>query len=117
MKLNVRRNALFHITGYAPIPLRNDFLFQNHHKTNPSMLGILDSLCSHVPTRQIISLSLEIQLIIGSLHHGKPRQFEKRILSIPKSYLLLSFWSLSLTLAFQFLIIAHFPSFLSSFNF
>ena len=99
------------------IPLQWDFLFHADHKTNRSMLGTLDSSCSQVSTRQIISISLTIQLIIGPLRHGKPRQFQKRIPSVPNSYLLLSFWSLSLTIAFRFLIIAHFPSFLASFTF
>jgi hypothetical protein len=74
-----------------PIPLRQDFLFHADHKTNPSMLGTLESSCSQVSTRQIISISLGIQLLIGPLRHGKPRQFQKMISSVPNFYLLLSF--------------------------
>ena len=99
------------------IPLWWVFLFHVNHKTNPYTLGTLDSSCSQVSTRQIISISLGIQLIIGPLHHGKPWQFQKRIPIVRNSYLLLSLWSLSLTIAFWFLIIANFPSFLSSFTF
>jgi hypothetical protein len=73
MKLNVRRNDLSNIKNYASYPSTIDFLFHVDHKTNPSMLGTLDSSCSQVSTRQIISISLEIQLIIGPLCHGKPR--------------------------------------------
>jgi hypothetical protein len=67
-----------------PIPLRWDFLFHADHKTNPSMLGTLDSSWSQVSTRQIISISLGIQLIIGPLCHGNPRQLQKRIPECPK---------------------------------
>jgi len=96
----------------SPIPLRWDFLFHANHKTNPSMLGTLDSSCSQVSARQIISISLGIQLIIGPLRHEKPRQFQKRIPSVPNSYLLLSFWFLSRTIAFRFIIIAHLCTFM-----
>jgi hypothetical protein len=77
MKLNVRRNALSNITSYASYPSTVGFLFHADHKTNPSMLGTLDSSCSQVSTRQMISISLGIQLIIGplcynpNLHHTR----------------------------------------------
>ena len=99
------------------MPLREDRLFQIDQSTNPSMLGTLDSACSQVSTNKIISTSLEIQLSLGPLFHGKPRQFQERIRSMLNCYLLLSFWFLSRITAFLFLIIAHFPSFLASFTF
>jgi hypothetical protein len=88
MKLNVRRNALSNVTSYASYPstffVPWDFLFHANHNTNPSMLGTLDSSCSQVSTRQIISISLRIQLIIGPLRHRKSRRFQKRILNVCK---------------------------------
>jgi len=66
-----------------PIPLRDDFLFHVDHNTNTSMLETLDSSCSQVPIRNIISISLEIQLNIGPFLHGKPWQFYEMIPSVP----------------------------------
>jgi hypothetical protein len=60
-------------------PLREDFLFHVDQKKNPSMLGTLDSSCSQVSTKKIISISLEIQLRIDPLLLGKPWQFQERI--------------------------------------
>ena len=81
------------------------------------MLGTLDSSCSQVSTSKIISTSFEIQLSLGPLFHGKPRQFQERIRSMFNCYWLLYFWFLSRIKAFLFLITAHFPSFLASFTF
>jgi len=100
-----------------PIPLWWHILFHVNHKTNSYMLGTLDSPCSQVSTRQIISISLKIQLNIGPLCHGKPQQYQKQISNVPNSCLLLSFSSLSLTIDFQFLIISHYPYFLASYTF
>ena len=99
-----------------PIPLRLDFLFHVDHKTNLSMWGTLDSSCSQVSSRQIISISLEIQLIIGPLHHGKPRQFQKNDPECPK-FLFIIILLVSIPNNNFSISIAHFPSFLASFIF
>ena len=99
------------------MPPWEDRLFQVEHSVKPSMLGTFDSSCSQVSTSKIISTSFEIQLSLGPLFHGKPRQFQERIRSMFNFYWLLSFWFLSRIKDFLLLIIAHFPSFLASFTF
>ena len=99
------------------MPLLEDRLFHVDHSVKPSMLGTLDSSCSQVSTSKIISTSFGIQLSLGPLFHGKPRQFQERIRSMFNCYWLLFFWFLSRIKAFLFMIIAHFPSFLTSFTF
>jgi len=99
------------------MPLWYDPLFHIDHRKNPSMLGTLDYSCSQVSTNKIISFFIEIQLNLGPLFHAKPWQFQERIWSVPNSYLLLSFWSLSWITNFLFQINAHYPSFIVSFTF
>jgi len=100
-----------------PIPLRRERLFQIDHRTNPFMFGTLDSSCSQVSRRRIISTSLGIQLNLGPLFQEKPRKFQARILSVSNCYFLIFLWFLSLIMTFLFLINAHFPPFLASFTF
>lgn len=69
MKLNVKRHVHFYVASYASNPLLEDFLFHVGHNTNPSTLGTLDSSCFQILTRNIISISLGIQLNIGPLLH------------------------------------------------
>lgn len=84
---------------------------------NLSRWGTQDSSCSQISTKRIRSISLKIQINIWPLHHGKPRQFQKRIWSDASPYLSLVFWTPSLIIAFLFLMIAHFPCFLASLTF
>lgn len=100
-----------------PMPLHENLLFHIDHKTNWSMLGILDSSRSQVSTSKITSTSPWIQLNLGPLLNGKSQQFQETIQRLPNSYLLLFFWFLSLIIGFLFLITPHFPSSLASFTF
>lgn len=76
-----------------PNPLREYFMYQVDQRMNPSMWETLDFSCSHISTNKIISISLKIQLNIRPLRHGKPQQFQKKIESVPNSYLSLLFWT------------------------
>lgn len=117
MKSDVRGNIIPYIIGYTTKTLREDLLFQADQRVNKSRWGTLESSCSQVSTKRIISISLDIQLNIGPLHHGKARQFHKRIWSDASPYLSLMFGTLSLIITFLFLMIAHFPSSLASLTF
>jgi hypothetical protein len=87
---------IFMYQAMPRIPLREDFLFHVDLNTNPSILGTLYSSCSQVSTRIIISISLEIQLNIDPFLHGKPWNLHERIQSVSDSYLLLSFFFISI---------------------
>lgn len=71
------------------------------------------SSCFYISKGKIISIFLGIQLNIRALHHEKLQKFQERIRSVLNSYLLVSFFYLTLIISFIFLIITHFPSFLA----
>ena len=52
-----------------PIPQQRDHVFHIDHKTNPYIVGTLDSSCSQVSTNNIISNSFEMKINLRPLLH------------------------------------------------
>jgi hypothetical protein len=76
MKLNVRRNCLSNITSYASYPFTVGF-FCSMLKEKSFHLRELGLLMSQVSARQIISISLGIEFMIGLFrHHNSKKGFK-----------------------------------------